>query len=87
MNQNEHGKAVAALVVGIIAVVSCFLYYGALIGIVCGIVGIVLAVKAAQAGNTEGIRKAGFILSIVGLAISAIATIYSFFFLGFLLMT
>ena len=70
---NNHNQAVAALVLGIIAAASCFFGIGAIIGLVCGIIGIIMSNKAKEAGNTEGIRKAGFICSIVGTAIAGVA--------------
>ena len=60
MDSNTHNKAVATFVLGIIAAVFAFFGWGAFIGLACGIVGIVLAKKAKEAGNTEGILQAGF---------------------------
>ena len=70
-----HGKAVASLVVGICAIVSWFFGLGALLGMVLGIVGLVLAGQAKKAGNIEGIRTAGFVCSLIGLIGSSIAVI------------
>ena len=63
--QPEHGKAVAALVLGIVSLVVPYL------NLATSIVGICLAASAKKAGNTEGIRKAGMILSIIGLCWAA----------------
>ena len=82
VNTNEHGKAVAALVLGIISCVSVFTGIGAIVGVVLGIVGIVLAKKAKDEGNTEGICKAGMILSIIGLCLSGICFIMTVGVLG-----
>lgn len=71
----SHGKAVASLVLGICAVVSWFFGLGALLGMVLGIVGLVLAGQAKKAGNIEGIRTAGFVCSLIGLIGSSIAVI------------
>ena len=71
----SHGKAVASLVLGICAIVSWFFGLGALLGMVLGIVGLVLAGQAKKAGNIEGIRTAGFICSLIGLIGSGIAVI------------
>lgn len=71
LNTNEHGKAVAALVLGIVACASILTGIGAIVGLILGIIGIVLARQAKKAGNTEGICKAGFVLSIIGLCVSA----------------
>lgn len=71
----SHGKAVASLVLGICAIVSWFFGLGALLGMVLGIVGLVLAGQAKKAGNIEGIRTAGFVCSLIGLIGSSIAVI------------
>lgn len=71
----SHGKAVASLVLGICAVVSWFFGLGALLGMVLGIIGLVLAGQAKKAGNIEGIRTAGFVCSLIGLIGSGIAVI------------
>lgn len=84
VNMNNHGQAVAALVLGIIAAASCFFGVGAIVGLVCGIVGIVMANKAKAAGNTEGICKAGMICSIVGTSIAGIAFVISIAAVGIL---
>ena len=46
-----HGKAVASLVLGICAIVCWFFGVGALVGIILGIIGLVLAGQAKKAGN------------------------------------
>ena len=70
-----HGKAVASLVLGICAIVCWFFGVGALVGIILGIIGLVLAGQAKKAGNTEGIRTGGFVCSLIGLIGSGIAVI------------
>lgn len=75
INKTKHGYAVASLVLGIISVVLCCCTW---VGIICGIIGLVLAVVAKKAGNTESICKAGLILSIIGIALSVILLIISF---------
>ena len=70
-----HGRAVASLVIGICSIVSWFFGLGALLGVVLGIVGLVLANQAKRAGNIEGIRTAGFVGSLIGLIGSGIAVI------------
>lgn len=67
-----HGLAVGALVCGIIGVVCWFLGYGAFLSIVAGIIGLVLAAKAKAQGNTEGIRTAGFVLSLIATIVGAL---------------
>lgn len=68
-NKTNHGQAVASLVLGIIGTVCSGV---PIVSIVLGLIGIILAVSAKKAGNTEGIRMAGFILSIISLVLGAI---------------
>lgn len=84
INTSNHGQALAALILGIVAAASCFFGMGAVVGLVCGIIGIVMANKAKAAGNTEGIRKAGFICSVVGTVIAGLAFIIAIATVGFL---
>lgn len=69
MNTNKHGYAVASLVLGILSIVFCCCWY---LGLILGVVGLVLAIVAKKNGNDEGICKAGLVLSIIGVAISAV---------------
>lgn len=82
INRVEHGKAVASLVLGICSCVCWFFGIGAILGMILGIIGIVLSRKATIAGNIEGINKAGFILSIIGLCVSGVVVIVSIFIVG-----
>lgn len=71
-----HGLAIGSLVCGIIGIVLWFFGYTCLISVVLGIVGLVLAGNAKKEGNTEGIRTAGFIVSLIALIIGIIITLY-----------
>ena len=71
-----HGLAIGSLVCGIIGIVLWIFGYTCLISVVLGIVGLVLAGNAKKEGNTEGIRTAGFIVSLIALIIGIIITIY-----------
>ena len=73
-NNNIPGKgaATASLVLGIISVVLWFFGYSALVSVILGIVGLILAGNAKKAGFTGGIRTAGFVLSLIGLIGGAI---------------
>ena len=66
------GNATASLVLGIIAVACWFFGYSALVSVVLGIIGLVLAGNAKKAGFQGGTRTAGFILSLIGLIGGAI---------------
>ena len=85
MNQ-KNGKAVAALVLGIVSLLGLCI---PLAGIICGIIAIILAVMAKKEGSTDGKQKAGMILGIIGIVISivmwivnAALVVLGFFFLG-----
>ena len=73
-NNNIPGKgaATASLVLGIISVVLWFFGYSALVSVILGIVGLILAGNAKKAGFNGGIRAAGFVLSLIGLIGGAI---------------
>ena len=73
-NNNIPGKgaATASLVLGIISVVLRFFGYSALVSVILGIVGLILAGNAKKAGFNGGIRTAGFVLSLIGLIGGAI---------------
>lgn len=64
--------AIASMVCGILSLVLTFFGYGALIGLILGIVAIVLAVNAKNKGYTEGMQKAGLVLGIIGTIICGI---------------
>ena len=70
-----HDKAIIALIFGIVSCVTFFWGYFALISIIAGIVGLVMASKAKKEGNAESIRTAGFILSLVGMILGTIVFI------------
>lgn len=58
--------AVASLVLGIISIVFSFVPYMSLIGGVCGIVGIILAVMGKKDPEKAGMATAGLVCSIIG---------------------
>lgn len=66
-NQPKHGYAVASLVLGIIGVVFWFFGASSIVSVILGIIGLILASSAKTAGNTEGMRTAGFVLSLISL--------------------
>jgi len=78
-------KSIASLVCGIIAIVSIFTGYFALLGLVLGIIGIVLGVNVKKQMETmgdisndpnlkdaRGLANAGLICSIIGTVIAGI---------------
>ena len=71
-SQPGKGAAVASLVLGILSVVCWFFNVFAFIGVICGIVGLILASVAKKNGFVGGVRTAGLVLSIIGLVGSGI---------------
>lgn len=84
-DQPEHGAAVGSLVCGIISIVCWFFGWSSLISVVLGIIGIILANNAKKAGNTEGIRTAGFVTSVIGLIGGALVFVVVVLIIGLLL--
>lgn len=75
MEQNQsNGKAIASLVLGIVACVCVFFGYGAILGIVLGVIGLVLGINAKKE-NPSGMATAGIVLSVIAVAICAIGFI------------
>lgn len=66
---NNNGKAIAALVLGILSIIFAFVYTW--IGLIAGIVGIVLGVKARHE-CPGGMATGGFVCSIVGVVLNAL---------------
>lgn len=78
-----HGAAIGSMVCGIIGVVLCFFGYSSIISIILGIIGLVMAGNSKKAGNREGVRTAGFVLSILAIVGGSIVFIYLTFLLAF----
>ena len=66
MEQPESGKATASLVLGIVGLLCCA---------PCGIVAIILATQAKNAGNTSGKVTAGLVLGIIAVVLWIVAII------------
>lgn len=64
--------AVAALVLGIISIVTCWIWY---IGPVVGIIGIVLGALGRRDPEKAGMATAGLACSIIGVVLSVIGYI------------
>ncbi len=71
-NNEGNGAATASLVLGILSVLAWFLGYGAIISAILGIIGLICASVSKKAGNTSGVRTAGFVLSLLGTIIGTI---------------
>lgn len=75
MNPNHsEGKAIASLVLGIVACVCVFLGQGALMGIVLGVIGLVLGINSRKE-FPSGMATAGIVLSAIAIAICALGFI------------
>ncbi len=70
-NKTSNGGAVASLVLGILSLISAFFGYGAIIGLILGIIGTVLGAKARKVSQT-GIATGGFVCSLIGLIVSGV---------------
>lgn len=64
------GAAVGSLVCGIVSLIFSLVLGGMifppLVGLILGIIGLVLASNARKAGYDEGLRTAGFVVSLLG---------------------
>ena len=67
----SRGKAIAALVLGIIAMTVPIPF----LDVIAGVIGIYLAVTAKREGFRGGLQTAAFVLSIIGTVIAVIFTI------------
>ena len=71
--------AIVSLVLSIVAAVVCWFGWGAIIALVCGIVGIVFAVKARNlmpvGTDGRGMATAGLVVSIVAVSLCGIAVV------------
>ena len=76
MQNTGKGFSITGLVLGIVATVLAWFYMINIAALVCGIVGIVCAVKgkktAVAAGAPTGIGTAGLVLSIIGTVLAGI---------------
>lgn len=70
--KQSNGKAIASLVLGIVSLVCIFLGYGALLGIVLAIIGLIIGTQAKKE-NPSGMATAGVVLSIIGLVACALS--------------
>ncbi len=65
-------RATVSFVLGLVSVIALFSEDLHFIGIICGIIGLVLAIRIRKAAQSEGFEvdgrtKAGFVLSIIGI--------------------
>lgn len=74
IEQKGKNYSIAALVLGIAAIILAFMGPVGLIGLACGVVGLILGHKGRKMlpEGRRGMATAGFVCSIVGLAVAAI---------------
>ena len=70
--QPGKGKAIAGLVLGILAVSSTWIPFIGILGLVMGIVGLVLAAGAKKDGLVGGLQTAAFVLALIGVILGGI---------------
>ena len=73
-NQSVPGKgaAIGSMVCGIVSIVFWFFGVTAFLSLILGIVGLVLANNSKKAGYHDGLRTAGFVLSLLGTIFGAL---------------
>lgn len=73
-NQNVPGKgaAIGSLVCGIVSIVFWFFGITSILSLILGIAGLILSSSAKKAGYNEGLRTAGFVLSLLGTIFGAL---------------
>lgn len=78
-NNSGKGFSIASLVLGILAIVFAWFYMINIAAVICGIVGIALAIvgrnKSLASGVPNGIGTAGLVLSIIGTVLAGIGFI------------
>ena len=72
MNVPGKNAAIGSLVCGIISIILSFFSISSIVGLILGIVGLVLASNSKKAGFNEGLRTGGFVVSLIGVILSAI---------------
>lgn len=74
--QKADGKAIAGLVLSILAIVFFFVGFATfwtwLVGLVVAIVGIVMSAMGLKSGQSKGMATAGLIMSIIALVLNVI---------------
>ena len=71
------GKSIASMVCGIASIVCCWMGYGAVAGLICGIVALVLSSGCVKEGYENQFTKVAKITGIIGLILSAIGLVVS----------
>ncbi len=79
MGNQTNGKAVASLVLGLLAIVSIFTGWGAFVGFVLAVIGVILGINAKKemgpGESGRGMATIGIVCSIIGIVFSSIGVI------------
>lgn len=70
--QPGKGKATASMILGIVTLVCIFFGYGALLGIITGIIGLILGIQSKKQAPS-GMATAGIVMSAIGLGLCLLA--------------
>jgi len=72
MNQQSNGIAIASLVLGIVALCCLFSFRYIWVGIIAAVVGLILGIVARKQ-TPSSMATAGFVLSIIALAVCTVS--------------
>lgn len=76
------GMAIASMVLGIVSIVCCWMWY---VCLPCGIIGLVLSILFKRNnGEAIGMSKAGMLCSIIGIALCIVVWVLAILGLGLL---
>lgn len=73
MESGKNTLSIVALVLGIVGIALDF--YNIFAGVIAGIIGIVIAVKARNTEDAKGLATGGFVCSIVAVALGGVMLI------------
>ncbi|MDO4285398.1 MAG: hypothetical protein Q4C60_08685 [Eubacteriales bacterium] len=71
-SQPANSKSIAALVLGIVSCVFILFGYGAIIGIICGVIGLIMGIDARKTNKADNLAMLGIIFSSIGLGLCAL---------------
>ena len=73
--EEQKGKSIASLVLGIVSLILIFTGMGTIAGIILAIVGVNLGKSVKRSGYDNGMAKAGRVLSWIGLILCIIVLV------------
>lgn len=72
--QKANGMQIASLVLGILGIPGCCCY--GIVGLLCGIIGLILALVGNKQNRGSGVGVGGLVCSIIAVIFGALGTIY-----------